>query len=201
MSKYFSNFPDELYNGMVSKNILKRTSFLKETIGNPFVFLPYIVKDGEKPEDIAYHYYGSVDYTWLVLLSNSIIDPYFEWPISSDQFESFLIKKYSDKVSENKVLDWTRTDTLFSNIVCYYNPLDANQIVSSETFLSSYIDHVPGSQEDKDLLTLTTDTNGFLPIRVYEWEILVNDSKREITLLSNTHKEFAEKELKRLLKL
>lgn len=201
MSRYFSNFPDELYNGMVSKNILKRTSFLKDTLGNPFVFLPYIVKDGEKPEDIAYHYYGSVNYTWLVLLSNNIIDPYFDWPISSDQFEDFLIKKYSNKISEDQVLDWTRNENLFSNIVCYYNPLDTNQTVSPETFLSSYIEHTPGSQEDEDLLDLITNTNGFLPIRVYEWELLMNDSKREITLLSETHKELAEKELKRLLKL
>jgi hypothetical protein len=42
----------------------------------------------------AFNYYDDPAYAWLVLLSNNIIDPYFEWPLSVYDFNQFIKKKY-----------------------------------------------------------------------------------------------------------
>ena len=109
------------YNGYQVRDLTRRNKFLPVSMANPYLFLPYTITDEDRPEDIAYYYYGSTDYTWLVLLANNIIDPYHDWPLKEDDFYQYLIKKY-EKVSGKKgyeVVDWTQNETLSDNIVYY----------------------------------------------------------------------------------
>lgn len=122
MTKYFENFPVINYNGRLVRDLTRRNSFIKTLTTNPFVFQPYTVKEGERPEDIAYHYYGSTDYTWLVYLANNIIDPYTQWPLSEENFNRYLIDKYAEKSGRTgyEVVDWLRNETIEENILYYY---------------------------------------------------------------------------------
>lgn len=121
MSNYFDKMPIINYNGYQVRDLTRRNRFLPVSISNPYLFLPYTITDEDRPEDIAYYYYGSTDYTWLVLLANNIIDPYHDWPLKEDDFYQYLIKKY-EKASGKKgyeVVDWTQNETLSDNIVYY----------------------------------------------------------------------------------
>ena len=121
--EYFDKIPDISYNNVLVKDITKRVNFLKETLQDPYSFLPYTIKEGERAEDIAYHYYGDSNYTWLIYLANNIIDPYNEWPMDEYTFNQYLISKYSDQaggLNGYDLIDWTRTTTNTDNIVYYY---------------------------------------------------------------------------------
>jgi len=121
VSNYFDKMPIINYNGYQVRDLTRRNKFLPVSMANPYLFLPYTITDEDRPEDIAYYYYGSTDYTWLVLLANNIIDPYHDWPLKEDDFYQYLIKKY-EKVSGKKgyeVVDWTQNETLSDNIVYY----------------------------------------------------------------------------------
>ena len=120
--EYFKNFPTINYQGRNVRDITRRNKFLKSVTTNPLLFLPYTVKEGEKPEDIAYNYYGSTDYTWLVYLSNNIVDPYHQWPLSEENFHKYLIQKYeADSLKTGyEVVDWSQDETIDTNIVYYY---------------------------------------------------------------------------------
>lgn len=121
MSNYFDQMPIINYNGYQVRDLTRRNRFLPVSISNPYLFLPYTITDEDRPEDIAYYYYGSTDYTWLVLLANNIIDPYHDWPLKEDDFYQYLIKKY-EKASGKKsyeVVDWTQNENLSDNIVYY----------------------------------------------------------------------------------
>lgn len=125
MSNYFDQMPIINYNGYQVRDLTRRNRLLPVSISNPYLFLPYTITDEDRPEDIAYYYYGSTDYTWLVLLANNIIDPYHDWPLKEDDFHKFLIKKY-EAVSGRKgyeVVDWARDETLTENIVYYSRPV------------------------------------------------------------------------------
>jgi hypothetical protein len=123
--KYFENFPVITYQGVRVKDITRRAEFIKSVSNNPYLHLPYTVKEGERPQDVALDYYGSVDYDWLVLLANNIIDPYYQWPLSDKDFKSYLIEKYTDQSGEEgeAVIDWLRDTTIEENVVYYYKPL------------------------------------------------------------------------------
>jgi|AACY02.16.fsa_nt_gi Base plate wedge protein 53. len=122
MTKYFEKFPLVEYNGKQIRDISRRINFLRKSVESPYVFLPYTIEEGDRPEDVAYYYYGSTDYTWLVYLSNNIIDPYNDWPLSEDDFNNYLIKKYEEQsgLSGYDVVAWTQDETIEDNIVYYY---------------------------------------------------------------------------------
>lgn len=124
-TKYFENFPTVNYDGVEIRDITRRNLFVKGVSTNPLAFLPYTVQEGERPEDIANWYYGSTDYTWLVYLSNNIIDPYHQWPKATEDFNNYLIDKYRDTSGKtgNDILDWSREEN-DENIVYYYREVD-----------------------------------------------------------------------------
>ncbi len=121
MSNYFDQLPIINYNGYQVRDLTRRNRLLPVSISNPYLFLPYTITDEDRPEDIAYYYYGSTDYTWLVLLANNIIDPYHDWPLKEDDFHKYLIKKY--EVASGKkgyeVVDWAKNETISDNVVYY----------------------------------------------------------------------------------
>lgn len=56
-------------------------------------FYDYIVQDGERPDTVAEKLYGSVDYTWVILLTNNIFSLY-DWPLTYAEFTDYMINKY-----------------------------------------------------------------------------------------------------------
>ena len=119
--KYFEDFPIIKYEGRNVRDISRRASFVRAVANNPFVYYPYTVKEGERAEDIANAYYGSVNYVWLVYMANNIIDPYYEWPMDAQTFNDYLVAKYqeeSGRIGED-VIDWTKDETVDENILYY----------------------------------------------------------------------------------
>jgi hypothetical protein len=57
-------------------------------------YVDYLIKDGEKPEHIAERVYQRPDYHWVVLMSNKIYNPYYDWPLSSQDLDSYVYVKY-----------------------------------------------------------------------------------------------------------
>jgi hypothetical protein len=126
MSRYFTNFPKINYQGKQVRNITNRSKVRDEILSDPFIFLPYTVADGEKPETVAQLYYGSVDDTWLVLLANNMTDPYYDWPMSDEEFDQYFIAKYSELSGKTgfDVIRWGQNETTTENIVYYYKEVD-----------------------------------------------------------------------------
>ena len=99
---YFSQFPKLTYDLLANGNVtvvpdIFRRIKLKDKIKNNIIILDkYDLYDGEKPEDVSYKLYGSVDYYWVVLLINNIVDRYYDWPMSYADFEEFVKDKYAE---------------------------------------------------------------------------------------------------------
>lgn len=119
--KYFEKFPIIEYEGRRVRDISRRTNFVKAVSNNPYLYYPYTVGEGERAEDIAQFYYGSVDYVWLVYMANNIIDPYHEWPMDPQTFNDYIVEKYTEESGEvgEDVIDWTRDPLNDDNIIFY----------------------------------------------------------------------------------
>lgn len=119
--KYFENFPIIEYEGRRVRDITRRGAFLKSLQNNAFLYYPYTVKEGERAEDIAEFYYGSVDYVWLVYMANNIIDPYHEWPMDPQTWNDYLVEKYQEESGEigEDVIDWIQDPNNDENILYY----------------------------------------------------------------------------------
>ena len=75
-------------------DIFKRVILSKEFLENSAYFETYEILHGETPEEISYRFYGTTDLHWLVLMTNNIIDPRFEWPVSEENLVKMVQDKY-----------------------------------------------------------------------------------------------------------
>jgi len=78
-----------------------RYSVLSTVLTNPFATYDYVVEDGDTPHSIAHMYYGNQYYFWLVLMSAQIFDWAHEWPMNSDELETYIYEKYNMTFEES----------------------------------------------------------------------------------------------------
>ena len=91
-------------------NILKRVKLRSGIRSGLFLFDNYDVADGERPEDIAFKYYGDPEYHWVILMTNNITDRYYQWPLTQPQFQEYMTDKYGAG-SEDAVHHYEITQT------------------------------------------------------------------------------------------
>ena len=102
---YFQNFETLVYdvvgddNPKLFTHILRRVKINDLVKDNILLYDFYQVKPGEKPEDVAFDFYGSAELHWLVLYANNIVDRYHQWPMSVRAFEEYLSEKYENPLS------------------------------------------------------------------------------------------------------
>ena len=77
-------------------DILKRVKQRNAIKSGQFIFDNYDVRDGEKPEDIAYKWFGDAQLHWVILMTNNVKNRYYDWPMNSVQFQAMLEDKYDN---------------------------------------------------------------------------------------------------------
>ena len=77
-------------------DILRRVKQRNAIASGQFIFDTYDVVNGEKPEDIAYKWFGDAQLHWVILMTNNVTDRFYQWPMSQPQFQAFLEDKYDN---------------------------------------------------------------------------------------------------------
>lgn len=193
MPNYFKYFPSTVYKKYNITDISKKVNFVDEQLKNAVLMLPYTVKDGERAEDIAYYYYGTMDYFWIILMANNIQNYYEDWPMSSDNFDRYLISKYAKTSGKNgyDVISWTMNEKILDNVLYYYDG-DGN-VISVDTIV---IESVPKQywelrktpEGQRFLIENFISTNiGVKPLRIYDYEFQNNENKRNIVIVNKDY--------------
>ena len=94
MAGYFNFFPSTEYANTIVTNLISKVKFDQSVQKNLAVFYPYTVEQGERPDQIAARYYDNPELDWVIYLANDIMDPYYDWPLSQNQFHEYLSAKY-----------------------------------------------------------------------------------------------------------
>lgn len=85
-------------------------------------YTPYIVKNGERPDNVSMRFYGTPNYDWIILLMNDMYSVYDDWPKDDLTFQNYIIEKYGSISAANSTIK-------------YY--LDANGNVIDQTTYNS----------------------------------------------------------------
>lgn len=155
--EYFKNLPTIAYNGRQLRNIMLRAKLSTDALAASSSYYPYEVQDGDTPSNVAHDYYGSVAYDWVVLMSNTMVDPYFEWPLSNRELEEVIAKKYGSIA------------TAMSTIRLYRK--------------AGFPDMTPVTFALSD----PADRSGYQPVYAYDWEVSRNEARRKIQLIDNVY--------------
>lgn len=195
--RYFDSLPnifitDTNNNSVAMKNLMVRTQLLPELAKNPLLFYKYSIQDGDTPEIIADKYYGDSYRYWMVLYGNSgIVDPQFDWPLTSDRFLKYLKDKYKVAAGgEQYVLSYTQ------GTVHHYEKITTT---IDETSKTEAIKNVIVDYETYLLITESSTTKTFpsgtsvtlkeskRAVSIYNYELEKNESKRDINLINSSY--------------
>ena len=201
--QYFNSLPKIRYvdqNNVATAytNLMARASVIPSVLNNALVYYTYDIQDGDTPEIIAYKYYGDINRFWIVLYCNQLNDPLWDWPLSSNKFEKYILNKYNtgnlnsihhyEKITTQTNIN-TNTTTVETETISQeaYNSLQSNT-TATYTFL-----HVGPAENVQVNVTKRTVTN-------YEYEISLNESKRNIKILNSIYADKLEAQFLELMK-
>ena len=159
---YFSKFPEMVYdvknngNFKLLPDILRRVKQRNAIKSGQFIFDTYDVKNGEKPEDIAYKWFGDAQLHWVILMTNDVTDRYYQWPMNDAQFEEFIADKYSNP-----------------DAVHHYEVTKDSGRTTGQ-----------GPNDYSHLVEVNSDTDNAISISNREYEERVQDKNRSIRLLN-----------------
>jgi len=125
---YFVRFPIIQYANNNIVDITKRTTMIETVSSNPYIFYPYEISQDERPDQFSDRYFGDSYKSWIIYISNKIVDPYYEWYLSENQFNEVLNKKYGSVRNAYQKVKFYRNDWYNSrNInINAYDSLPAN---------------------------------------------------------------------------
>jgi len=162
---YFSQFEQGYYdlkgdgNEKLVTDLMTRVKVREKIIDEASLYDNYDVPSGERPEDTAFKHFGSAQYHWVILMTNNITDAFYEWPMSEQNFEAFLKDKYT-------------------------NP---DAIHHYETTQSSGKTKANGPDDYSYLIEVNSDAAGAQSVSNRQYEQRIQDSRRQIQLLSPSY--------------
>jgi|688.fasta_scaffold172308_3 hypothetical protein len=207
---YFRYFPKTLYsfelnsqNALSVTNIFARFKFNSQVLNNAYAMYKYQIVSGDTPEIVAYKQYGDPTYHWVICLTNNLLDPVFDLPLSQDELERKIVKKYGYANIANaystihhynldvvKLLSevggaTTKTEENYTVTLDQYN-YNSNTIVTKpiNTTTTETISFRANNSDPSTAITSTlTIQSTYKPVYVYDYEIELNESNRQIKIL------------------
>ncbi len=183
---YFRQLPDFDYVNRTSenhsisayetvKNIFKRAKISDDIFSDLTFFTKYKIVGDDRPDIVANKFYDDPRLDWIVLLSNNIMNVQTEWPMTQSDYYDFLIDKYGDEETINKVHHYRCTGVTTNDGIV----IVPEGLTIESDFSVTYFDASIGSS--------VTKTGISEEVTNLEYENDIQDAKRNIFLLKPTY--------------
>ena len=165
-----------------TKNLFKRGALREDIFSNLSYFTKYTINGDDRPDNIAVDVYGSQYYDWVVMLSNNIINYQSEWPMTQRSFENYLNSKYINNEDLYKIHHYETIEVKdVSGFVMVPKGLQVDK-----GFSFTYFDTRLGIEVVRN--NITEEYNN------YDYEVKLEDEKRNIFLLKSDYLYIIEKD-------
>ena len=201
MSDYFSQVPDFNYVSRLPgakisdyirvKNLFKKAALADDIIEDLSLHTKYKIIGNDRPDNVAYDYYGSSELDWLVLTCNNIVNIQTEWPMLQNDFDRFLLDKYETYANLNSTHHY-ETQEIKNSIGSIVLPKGLNVPKNfSMEFLDINLGRMITIGGSADPIT-TEITN-------YDYEVDLQDKKREIYILKQNYLSIVLTDMERIM--
>ena len=185
MTYYFRSIPDieyvnrfrnaKLSEYIRSKNLFTRVKIRDEIFQNIMYFTKYSIVGDERPDNVAYSYYGDSTFDWVVLLSNNIVNVYNEWPLTQQAFDAFLLEKYGTYDKMNEIHHYETEEVLNAS----GNRILEKGLTVPANYSVTFFDSGLGTEVTRSGITV--------PVTNLEYEIKLEEAKRNIYLIKDSY--------------
>lgn len=206
---YFQNFPkiattDYKNNAVLATNLMARTAIIPSLLTNPLLFYSYDIQEGDTPEIVASKYYGDVNRHWLVLYANQIIDPQWQWPLTSQQLKIYIQDKYAAEANTANV---SSVISYAQQTVKYHQKIfGTNNGEGGRSQRTMIIDESEYNSTISETITQNFPNGAVVQrsvaikaLSIYDYEVELNERKRNIYLINNIYAPQIENQFKQLM--
>ena len=179
-----SNDRKSAYDYQLVKNLFKRAVLRDDVFNDVTNFEKYSVEGDERPDQVAYDFYGDSGLDWIILTTNNIIHVRDEWPMSNRDFLTYLNQKYTSEELSNVHHYETREIRDESNTLIQ----PAGVRVKSD-YSVTYVEND----------TVKTESS-IKMINFLEHETNLNDAKRNINILKPDYVEIFLRDIKEIMR-
>ena len=196
--QYFDTLQKVVYtqNGVSSvyTNLLARVSVIPQLLKDPLIYYTYDIQEGDTPEIIAHKYYGDSYRYWIVLFANELLDPQWDWPMTSGVFEQYLAEKYP---STNVYAEVEYYEKIITQYDVDTQTTTINKVrIDEDTYNSLPVTQTATYTLPTGPVTITTERNA---VSIYDYELEQNEAKRNIKILNSIYVNQFEEQFKQLL--
>ena len=213
--KYFNTLPliyQSDFNGnyLTVNNIISRAYLLPSLAKNINLTYEYDIKEIDTPENIAYRYYNDVNRYWIVLYANGIMDPQSEWPLTNQQFDLYMVKKYSEAAGSTTpgVVTAYTLGTIHhyeQTVVTSDSSNLQEQTITIQIDKNTYDSGInstvnatfPNREPNSGIVV--TKTTSYNAISIFDYENTANEVKRKISIIKDSFVNEIELQLKSLM--
>ena len=147
------------------KNIFRRVKLRDDLQNNFTVFDKYEVPMGARPDTVAEDLYGSAQFDWVILTVAGILNVRNEWPLSDKDIYDYSFDKYGESLNSVKFFETKEVKDTSGRLI-----LPKGKVVDSNFTIPK-----PGEP--------TATLNPVTGISNYEYEVRLNEEKRNIFVL------------------
>jgi len=196
--QYFDSLPKIIYTNdsgisRIATNIMARASMLPSILKNSVVYYQYNLQEDDTPEIVAHKYYGSSYRYWIVLFANQLLDPQWDWPLSSKVFYRYIQSKYPNIETTSEIHHYEKIVTQF----------DINTQTQTAEIIKIDVGTYITLLETNKTVTLPTGPVTISvtkrPVSIYDYELSLNESKRTINILNKKYVDQLETEFQNLM--
>ena len=169
--EYVSRLPDANISDYIPvKNLFKKGALREDIFQDLAVFTKYKIINADRPDNVAFDFYGDSSLDWLVLACNNIVNIKTEWPMQQLEYDKYLLDKYGSYEKINAVHHYETVEQRNGrNVIVVPKGLR----VASD-YSITYYDSSDGGMVTK--YPVKTVTN-------YDYEESLQDKRRNIFLL------------------
>lgn len=204
MSLFLDKFPKVSYdiNNALRSNyetvtdLLFRVSIIKDVLNSVSAYYEYTITESDSPEILAEKVYGNPEAHWIILYTNDIYDPQYDWPLNYDEFRKYIIKKYGSEANAQTTIHHyekiiAREVNNSGIILLERIPIDYQAQttppsgVPYDTYLTlpatpTYTSYTVDGKNVVEAISRAAITN-------YDWELQNNENKRKIKIIKKEY--------------
>jgi len=205
---YFNSFPlvvasDYKNNAILLTNLMARVDIIPSLLKNPLLFYSYDLKDSDRPDILAHKYYDDSDKYWMVLYANQIMDPLYDWPLNSQQFDAYLTNKYSEAAGGDAFVLAYVSSTIqeYRKIITTYDSTSLETTTKTVVVDLTTYNSITAASTTQTFSSgaSVTRTLSKSAVSIYDYEIELNEAKQNIKLINSAYSNQLENDLKTLM--
>ena len=106
----YKNYPIVEFDGEKIRDITRKISISDlAKVNQDSIYFLHEIKTWKRIEDVAYDFYGSCDYYWLIMIANDIIDPFNDWLFKDEDLQDYIYRTYGKWVEQGGRKIWVST--------------------------------------------------------------------------------------------